>query len=64
MSPIPAFSKPSKAIAIDGEVVVDGPNGVGLSFTPDAARETGRRLFTAADEADAQVAAGTEDCEP
>jgi hypothetical protein len=54
MTAKPAFDQPSKTLAIDGEVVVDGPDGVGHSFTPAAARETGARLAIAADQAEAQ----------
>jgi len=39
-----AFDTPSNTVAVDGEVVVLGPDGVGHAFTPGAARETGRRL--------------------
>jgi hypothetical protein len=52
MSPRSAFDEPSQAAVVDGEVVVIGPEGVAHSFTPDAARETARRLAAAADEAD------------
>lgn len=51
MSSRAPFDKPSETFVIDGEVVVIGPAGVGLSFTPEAARETGARLTDAADQA-------------
>lgn len=51
----PAYDKPSRVYAVHGEVVLDGPNGVGLSMTPDAAAETARRLARAAEEARAQA---------
>lgn len=47
-------SGPSKAEGEDGVVVVDGPDGVALSLTPDSARELAEHLLAAADEADAQ----------
>ncbi|RYF97857.1 MAG: hypothetical protein EON94_14185 [Caulobacteraceae bacterium] len=56
----PPFDRPSHITAIDGEVVMDGPDGVGHSYTPEAARETGRRLIEAASEAEAQDTAHTE----
>lgn len=56
----PPFDRPSHITAIDGEVVMDGPDGVGHSYTPEAARETGRRLIEAASEAEGQDAAHTE----
>ena len=43
--------RPSHVTAEQGEVHVDGPDGVAASFTPDAAEETGHRLVTAASEA-------------
>ena len=43
-----AFENPGSTDAIDGEVVQQGPDGVGLSMTPDAAEETGRRLIATA----------------
>jgi hypothetical protein len=43
-----------KAIADSGVVLLDGPGGVAVAMTPDAARETGRQLIEAADVADRQ----------
>ena len=40
-----AHDTPSEINAEDGEVLVDGPDGVAFSFTPDAAIETSERLF-------------------
>jgi hypothetical protein len=37
--------EPSEVNAEDGEVIVDGPNGYTVSFTPDAALETSERLL-------------------
>ena len=37
-------STPSNVYAEQGEVLVDGPNGLALSFTPEAALETSERL--------------------
>jgi hypothetical protein len=61
MTARPTFNEPSRAVAIDGQVVVEGPGGVGHAFTPAAARETGARLATAADQAEAQIAPSGED---
>lgn len=36
---------PSEVAAEDGQVVVDGPDGVALTLTPDAAVETSHRLL-------------------
>jgi hypothetical protein len=43
-----------KATAEAGVVLLDGPGGVAVAMTAEAARETGRRLITAADVADQQ----------
>ena len=40
----PLYDDASKVAAEDGEVVVDGPDGVAVSLTPEAAIETGERL--------------------
>lgn len=48
-------ARPSQVSAVDGRVLVDGPGGVAITFTVEAARETGRRLQDAADEAAGQV---------
>ncbi|MBV8970939.1 MAG: hypothetical protein JO290_01470 [Sphingomonadaceae bacterium] len=39
---------PARAEAAEGMVLVDGPEGVALSLTPEAARRSARRLRTAA----------------
>jgi hypothetical protein len=51
---IPIHELPSKTSAEDGTVLVDGPGGVCLSVTPDAAVETAGRLIDAACEAKGQ----------
>jgi len=43
-----AYDEPTTVSALQGEVVLDGPDGVGLSMTPEAAEETGKRLREAA----------------
>ncbi len=49
------FSEPMEVHAIDGEVVVLGPDGVGLSLTVAAAEESARRLLHAAQAARQQA---------
>lgn len=39
------YDEPSKVDAAKGEVIVDGPDGVAVSLTPEAAAETGARLI-------------------
>jgi hypothetical protein len=41
------YNEPSEVTAEDGEVIVDGPDAVAVSLTPDAAIETSNRLFQA-----------------
>jgi hypothetical protein len=48
------FDEPTKVTAKDGEVVLDGPDGVDVKLTPEAAAETSDRLLYAAGEAEAQ----------
>ncbi len=47
-------TEPGVAAAESGQVTLDGPDGVAVAMTPAAARETGRRLIAAADEAEGQ----------
>jgi hypothetical protein len=49
-------TKPGWAAAEHGQVTLDGPDGVAVTMTPFAARETGRRLMEAADLAEQQPA--------
>lgn len=46
-----AHAHPSEVAAEQGEVLVDGPNGMTGALTPDAAEETGKRLIDAAGKA-------------
>jgi hypothetical protein len=39
------YDEPSSVSAKDGEVHVDGPDGVDVSLTPEAAVESGERLI-------------------
>ena len=41
------YDTPSDVNAEAGEVIVDGPDGVAVSLTPDAALETSQRLLEA-----------------
>jgi hypothetical protein len=42
------FTEPSEVHVIDGEVIVDGPDGAHYSTTPQAAAKTSARLLEAA----------------
>ena len=46
---------PGVASAEDGNVYLDGPDGVAIAMTPDSAEETGKRLIAAAQEARTQL---------
>lgn len=46
---------PSEVNAVDGAVVVDGPDGIAYSMTPDAATRTSARLLTEAARARGQA---------
>jgi hypothetical protein len=43
------------ASAEQGMVILDGPDGVAIAMTPDAAADTGRSLIAAAEAARAQL---------
>jgi hypothetical protein len=51
MHPLTAHAEPSDVSVEQGEVIVEGPDGVAVTLTPDAAEETARRLALAASEA-------------
>jgi len=51
MESVTAFAEPSEVNAEQGEVIVEGPDGVAVTLTPEAAEETARRLARAANEA-------------
>lgn len=42
------YDEPSKVTAEEGEVQIDGPDGVAVSMTPEAAAETSDRLLKGA----------------
>ena len=48
MPKLDAYDTPTKVAHVDGEVVLDGPDGIGLSMTPEAAEESGKRLVKGA----------------
>lgn len=54
-TPNAPYQTPSQVTAEEGEVHVDGPDGVAVSLTPEAAAETGRRLLQAAGDARRQI---------
>jgi hypothetical protein len=55
MESVQAYAEPSEVSAEQGKVIVEGPDGVAITLTPDAAEETGRRLVFAASQARGQI---------
>jgi hypothetical protein len=51
MSSVSSEREPGKAIAHLGQVLLDGPDGVAVAMTPEAAIETAKNLLAAAEEA-------------
>lgn len=51
---VPVLWKPARIDAKDGLVLIDGPSGLTLSITPDAAREISDRIAMAAMKAELQ----------
>jgi hypothetical protein len=49
------YDEPSEVIAEAGVVVVDGPDGVAVTLTPQSASETGKRLQAKARDAEKEV---------
>ena len=54
---VPSYSTPSEVHAEEGQVLVEGPDGVAVSLTADAADETAQRLVRAAHDARRQAIA-------
>lgn len=48
MTKRPAYDDASEIKAEEGEVLVDGPDGVAVSLTPEAAAETSDRMMEGA----------------
>ncbi|MET0238714.1 MAG: hypothetical protein ABW184_02350 [Sphingobium sp.] len=49
------YGDPGKAVAEKGQVMLDGPDGIAITLTPDAAEQTGHELIRAAAEARVQT---------
>lgn len=58
MTSLSAHGEPSDVSAEEGDVIVEGPNGVAVTLTPEAAEETARRMMRAASEARRQAGSG------
>lgn len=55
-SPAMPQTQAGSASAEDGLVILDGPAGIAVTMTADAAAETGRNLISAAEIAERQLA--------
>ncbi len=55
MEPLHAEAKASQVVADAGNIIMDGPDGVAVTMSPDAAEETARRLLAAVGEARQQA---------
>ena len=58
MGGLNANTDPSVVAAEQGDVILEGPDGVAVTLTPDAAEETARRMIRAAAEARQQLERG------
>ena len=56
MDPVAAHDQASEVSAEDGNILVEGPDGVAVTLSPDAAEETARRLLRAISKARGQEA--------
>ena len=50
MEPIMAHRQASDVVADEGNIIIEGPDGVAVTMSPDAAEETARRLLRAVSE--------------
>lgn len=56
-SPTEPFADPGVAMAEEGHVILEGPNGNAITMTADAALTTGRSLIEAGEKALEHIAA-------
>ena len=57
IAPTEPFATPGIASAEEGQVLLDGPEGIAIAMTAEAAHATGESLIEAAEKARAQRAA-------
>ena len=51
MDPVAAHAQASDVVAEEGNIIIEGPDGVAVTMSPGAAEETARRLLRAVSEA-------------
>jgi len=56
--PVQAYDQAGQAFPVEGVVVLDGPDGVAITLSPEAAEQTGKSLISAAAIARQQDASG------
>lgn len=61
MSQAYVYEEGGKACAEEGQVILDGPDGIAVSMTPEAAEDTARELLRAASEARHQISSHNRD---
>lgn len=61
MSQAYVYEEGGKAFAEEGQVMLDGPDGVAVSMTPDAAEDTAKELLRGALEARNQISPSDRD---
>ena len=61
MSQAYVYEEGGKAFAEEGQVMLDGPDGVAVSMTPDAAEDTAKELLRAALDARNQISPSDRD---
>lgn len=61
MSQAYVYEEGGKACAEEGQVMMDGPDGIAVRMTPEAAEDTARELLRAASEARHQISSHNRD---
>jgi hypothetical protein len=51
MDPVAAHQQASEVVAEQGNIIIEGPDGVAVTMSPDAAEETAHRLLRAVSKA-------------
>ena len=50
MEPVAAHYQASEVVAEEGNIIIEGPDGVAVTMSPEAAEETAHRLLRAVSE--------------
>ena len=60
MEPVSAHQQASEVVAEEGNIIIEGPDGVAVTMSPDAAEETAHRLLRAVSQAREEDGNGTD----